>query len=281
MNGEVVAWVLFAAFLHALWNALLKNGTDVATDSVAMWVGGSIAVTPSLFFLPLPQGEVWGILGLSVAVHVAYYVTLVGAYTGGALSVVYPIMRGFAPALVALGSIPLLGETLTNSQVLSIALISAGVLTISGVWRMQHAVSSRALGYALLTAVLITAYTMIDGKGARRAPSPWSYAVWLMFLQGWAVLATALLLRRNTGAVVRNFVNLRGVFAGAVSILSYGIALWAMTRAPIGLVAALRETSVLFATMLGALLLKEHVPLSRWLGVAIVVVGVVSLRMLK
>jgi drug/metabolite transporter (DMT)-like permease len=281
MSGEIVAWVLFAAFLHAFWNALLKNSGDVATNSAAMWLGGSIAVTPFLFILPLPHGEVWGILALSVAVHVAYYIALVGAYKGGALSVAYPIMRGVAPALVALGSVPILDETLTAPQVFSIALICAGVLAISGIWKLQRAITARSLGFALLTALLIGIYTMIDGKGARLAASPWSYAVWLMFLQGWVVLAAALYLRRKTPVNWHTFVNFRGVFAGAMSILSYGIALWAMTRAPIGLVAALRETSVLFATLLGALMLKEEIPRSRWFGVAIVLAGVVSLRVLR
>lgn len=281
MSGEIVAWVLFAAFLHAFWNALLKNGTDVTTDSAAMWLGGSLAVTPTLFFLPLPQGQVWGILALSVAVHVAYYVALVGAYKGGALSVAYPIMRGAAPAFVALGSVPILGEALTASQIFSIAFICAGVLAISGVWKLQRAITARSLGFALLTALLIGVYTMIDGKGARLAASSWSYAVWLMFLQGWVVLAAALFLRRKTPTPWHTYVNFRGVFAGAMSILSYGIALWAMTRAPIGLVAALRETSVVFATLLGAFMLKEDIPRSRWIGVAIVLAGVVSLRVLR
>ncbi len=281
MSGEIVACVLFAAFLHALWNALLKKGTDVATDSAAMWLGGSLAVTPTLFFLPLPQGEVWGFLALSVAVHLAYYVTLVGAYRGGALSVVYPIMRGVAPGLVALASASVLGESLSAAQLISIALICAGVLAISGVWRLHNAITARTFSFALATAALIAVYTMIDGKGARLAASPWSYAVWLMFLQGWVVLFAALYLRRKTGFFWAEFVNFRGVFAGAISILSYGIALWAMTHAPIGLVAALRETSVLFATLLGAFMLKETIPTSRWLGVAIVVAGVASLRLVK
>jgi drug/metabolite transporter (DMT)-like permease len=281
MSGEIVAWVLFAAFLHAFWNALLKKGADVTTDSAAMWLGGSLAVTPTLLFLPLPHGEVWGILALSVVVHVAYYVALVGAYKGGALSVAYPIMRGVAPAFVALGSVPLLGEALSAHQLFSIALICLGVLAISGIWKLQRAISARSLGFALLTAFLIAIYTVIDGKGARLAASSWSYAVWLMFLQGWVVLGAALYLRRKTPINWRIFVNFRGIFAGAISIISYGIALWAMTRAPIGLVAALRETSVLFATLLGALMLKEAIPRSRWFGVAIVLAGVVSLRVAR
>jgi drug/metabolite transporter (DMT)-like permease len=278
VTGELVACVLFGAFLHALWNALLKKGNDVAVDSAAMWVGGAIAVVPFLFFLPTPSGIVWYFLAASIVVHVAYYIALVGAYEGGALSVAYPIMRGAAPAMLMLVSASVLGEPLSAPQVLCILGITLGVFTISGVWQLQRTITKKSLGYALLTAAFIAAYTVIDGKGARAAASPWGYAVWLMFLQGWFVLAAAFHLRRKKGVTLRAFITRRSLFGGAASILSYAIALWAMTRAPIALVAALRETSVLFATLLGAWMLQERVPAGRWLGVAMVVAGVIGLR---
>jgi drug/metabolite transporter (DMT)-like permease len=279
VTTPILLFVLFAAFLHALWNALLKKGNDPVVDTAAIWAGSALSVAPFLFVLPLPARETWWLLSGSIVVHLAYYFTLVQAYKRGALSAVYPIMRGVAPVFVTLVSLAGFGEPLRSAHVFAIALICAGVLAVSGVWQRRAGMSSATFAFAVLTALLVAAYTLIDGQGARRAGNALSYLVWLAFLQGVLVLGIAATLRRNALAATWAGVNKKtAVLGGAASSGAYAITLWAMTHAPVALVAALREVSVLFATLLGAWMLKERVSWQRWLGAGLVVVGVVMLR---
>ncbi len=278
MTVALIGWVLLAAFLHALWNALLKKGGDPVLDIAGVWLGGSIVVAPFIVFLPIPAAPAWPLLLLSIVVHLLYYFALIAAYRDGALSVVYPIMRGVAPALVTLSSAAVLGEPLSAVQMMSVAFICIGVLILSGIGTISLAISGRSLAAALATAALIAIYTVIDGKGARASTNAFSYVAWLAFLQGIIVACIALYLRRRNRPKWADFAKGRSLAGGAASVSAYAIVLWAMTQAPIALVATLRETSVLFAVLLGAWMLKENVPRLRWAGAILVVVGVVLLR---
>lgn len=164
---------------------------------------------------------------------------------------------------------------------LGIATVSAGVLAIGlgGVPGVDRAARRRSLRWALLTALTIVAYTLIDSTGARSAPTPWSYVAWLAAIEGPVLFAVV---HARHGRALRDYARDRGIAPmgiGLASMGAYGIALWAMTRAPVAMVAALRETSVLFALMIAAWLLKERVGMTRWAGAAAIVAGVAALRL--
>lgn len=281
MSWEVTLAVLFAAAVHAGWNALVKHGRDplLETTLIHGWVALPAWVAVTL--VPWPGTTAMLCLAASTAVHCVYYHALAGAYRSADLSFAYPIMRGSAPMFTALLGVVVLGERLSPLAWAGIATVCAGVLAI-GLARargIDPAARRRSLGWALLTAATIVAYTLIDSSGARSAPTPWSYVAWLAAVQG-PVMAGVVALRRGRALV--DYGRERGatpLLAGIASMLAYGIALWAMTRAPVALVAALRETSVLFALLIARGLLKERIGAMRWAGAASIVAGVFALRL--
>lgn len=288
MDTFVVLAVLFGALLHAGWNTLVKSSGDMQIDLVLVHALGAVAAIPLLVVIGLPPPAAWPFVAASLCVHVAYYVTLNGAYQHGELGLTYPIMRGSAPLLVALGSGLVLGEQLSLATWLGVAGVTAGVLTI-GLSRSGGSLQGhrRAIGYALTNAVMIAAYTFVDGQGVRASKaaggSPFSYVVLLFVLDGipypaWVWWRRSAEQRRAVIAYARRRWPL-ATLGGLASMGSYAIALWAMTRAPVAAVSALRETSVLFAAALSVLVLKERFGLQRAAGAAIIVAGVVALRL--
>jgi drug/metabolite transporter (DMT)-like permease len=269
--------VLFAALLHAAWNAMLKGGRDVLLDTAAIIGYAGLVMLPFLFVVPVPARDSWPYLGASMAAHAAYYALMINAYRTGDLSLVYPLMRGVAPLVTAVLGIAWLGEMPAALAWAGMLLISAGVVLLA-LRSAGHAPARAAVGYALANALVIAGYSLIDGTGARLAGSAWSYVVWLFVLDaipflGWLAasrgrsLADALWQRRRNGLI-----------GGGLSAGAYAISVWAMTQAPVALVASLRETSVLFATLIGARVLREKLNARRWAGVAAVVLGVIALK---
>ncbi len=291
LTWPVVAAVLLGALLHAGWNALIKSSADKPLDTALVHVLGSVLALPVLLVVGAPQPAALPYIGLSVLVHIGYFIALAGAYQHGELSLTYPIMRGLAPLLVALvagfGGASLLGGPPGAGAWAGVLAITLGVVLL-GLSRPAQALQHRkALLYALANAVLIAAYTVVDGLGVRTelaaGGSALRYVLLLFVLNS---LAYPLLVwrRRGTAGRAQALAYVRGrwplaALGSVASICSYGIALWAMTRAPVASVAALRETSVLFAALLGALLLKERFGLQRALGTAVIVGGVVALRL--
>jgi drug/metabolite transporter (DMT)-like permease len=269
--------VLFAALLHASWNALIKGGRDVLLDTSAIVVGAGLIALPLLFVVPVPARESWPFIAASVTIHLAYYYLLIAAYRVGDLSLVYPLMRGVAPLLTAVLGVALLGEVPSPFGWAGMLAISGGVFLLA--YRaLGHAPSRAAIGFALTNAAVIAAYTLVDGSGARRAGDAWGYIVWLFVLD---MLPFSLFMLATRRAQFLSFLRanaLRGLAGGALSAGAYAISVWAMTRAPVALVASLRETSVLFATLLGARLLRERLTARHWAGVVAVVAGVVALK---
>jgi len=214
---------------------------------------------------------------MSSTIHFGYYITLAQAYRSGDLSFAYPLMRGTAPLIVAvLGSI-FLRELPSVPMMLGIALISIGIMSIAFVQRRAHPPS--AAYWALANAVIIAAYTLVDGTGARVSGNPFAYVAWLIFLEGIPFLVWIVRRRgRPAFAYLRASARI-GLIGGACSLAAYGIVLWAMTRAPIAAVAALRETSVLFAALMGSLWLKEGFGWRRIAGAASVVAGIAALKL--
>ncbi|HET9023046.1 MAG TPA: DMT family transporter [Burkholderiaceae bacterium] len=269
--------VLFAALLHASWNAMIKGGGDVLLDTAAIVAGAGLVALPFIFFVPTPAIESWPYIGASVAIHIAYYYLMINAYRSGDLSLVYPLMRGVAPLITGVLGIVTLRELPGALNWLGMVLISAGVVALA-LRSVHHSPSGRAVGFALMNALVIAIYTIVDGTGARLAGDAWAYIVWLFVLD--AIPFTVYMLVRHRAAFVDvlNRRRTRGLVGGALSAGAYAISVWAMTKAPVALVASLRETSVLFATLIGARLLHEQLTPRRWAGVLAVVLGVVALK---
>jgi len=271
--------VLGAGFLHAGWNALLKSspGGDALLDTATVVAGSSLwglAVVP---FVPLPAAAAWPYMATSAVIHFGYYLTLPQAYRTGDLSFAYPLMRGTAPLIVALLGIAFLRELPTAPMALGILLISLGIVSIAFVQRRRH--PATAAYWAFANAALIAVYTLVDATGARASGNAASYVSWLIFLEGLPFLVWVVARRGQVAVRYLRSNTTRGLVGGAFSLAAYGIVLWAMTRAPVAAVAALRETSVLFAALMGSLWLKEGFGLPRLAGAVSVVLGIAALKL--
>ena len=277
MSLTISLAVLFAALLHASWNAMIKGGGDVLLDTAAIVAGAGLVAIPFLFVVPLPAVESWPYIGGSVAIHVAYYYLRINAYRSGDLSLVYPLMRGVAPLITGLLGVVALREMPGALNWLGMLLISAGVIALA-LRTVHHSPSGRAVGFALANAAVIALYTIVDGTGARLAGDAWAYIAWLFVLDAIPFTAYMLLRHRDAFVAALSERRTRGLVGGALSAGAYAISVWAMTKAPVALVASLRETSVLFATLIGARLLHERLTPRRWAGVLAVVLGVIALK---
>jgi drug/metabolite transporter (DMT)-like permease len=272
--------VLGAALLHAAWNAIIKSGRDPLLDTALVALGGSVVACPLLVAFGPPEAASWPYLAASVMIHVGYYATLAGAYRAGDMSHGYPIMRGSAPLLVALAAVLAFGERLSPGAWSGVLLICGGVLSLALVKDgAGRRVTGRATAWALANAVIIALYTLADGTGVRASGGAERYIVWLFFFMGLPFGLIVLALKR--GAFLRHAARhwWRGIAGAALSGISYGIALWAMTQAPVAIVAALRETSVIFGALIGAWLLKEGQLKPRLAGAAAVLAGLIALKL--
>ena len=283
MTWPVLLAVLFAALLHAAWNALVKSSTDKTADTALLHAMGALVAWPLLLYVGLPQPESWPFIAVSLTIHVGYYIALAGAYQHGEMGMTYPIMRGLAPLLVALGSAAVLGEVPSGAAWLGVMGITLGV-TLVGLAHPGQALHHRkALAFAFANAAIIACYTLVDARGARVSGNALAYVLLLCALDGlpYPVLVWWRRLPHERQALLH---YARGrwpvaTLGGVASFGSYGIALWAMTQAPVASVAAVRETSVLFGVLLGIFLLKEKFGKQRALGALVIVAGVMALRL--
>ncbi|QYE34694.1 EamA family transporter [Polymorphobacter sp. PAMC 29334] len=277
MDISVFAIVIFAAALHATWNAIVKGGSDTLLTTVLVTGAAALLATVCLPFLTAPARESWPFIAASAVFQIVYFVLVARAYHLADMSLTYPLMRGTAPLLVALASVIWLSEPLSASAWLGLGVICAGILSMAGA--IPRGANKAGIVLALGNAVVIAGYTLIDGAGVRRSHAPAAYTLWIFLLSGTALSAWALARSRRSfgGYVGRNW-HL-GLIGGAGTVGSYGLALWAMTVAPIAVVAALRETSILFGTAISALLLHERVGRARIVGVGIIATGAILLRL--
>lgn len=278
MSTAVLAVVLFSALLHAGWNAAVRASGDKLLASWQVVCGATLLSLPLLVWLPLPAPASWPWLLASGLIHVLYFALVARAYQGAELGLAYPLMRGTAPVLTAAAAALWLHETPTALGALGIALICAGVLALAGrAWRqgLQH---PGATGAALANAGVIALYTVVDGQGVRLAGHALAYTAWLFTLT--AVFTLPALLWWRGRAALRPAAGAWRVLllGGAGTLGAYSLVLWAMTRAPIASVAALRETSIVFAALIGALLLKEGLGRLRLASALLVCAGAVLLR---
>lgn len=286
LTWPVVLAVLFGALLHASWNAMIKSGHDKAVDTALVHFLGALIALPFMLWVGPPPAAAWPFIAMSLVIHIGYYIALVGAYQHGDLGLTYPIMRGFAPLLVALASGSLIGEVPTAAAWLGIVGIAVGVGLVGLAHPGEALHHRKALAFAFANAAIIALYTVVDGRGVRESVvddnGALRYVLMLFVLDGIAYPALVWL-RRNTvqRAQIVAYAKTRwpaAALGGSASIGSYAIALWAMTRAPVASVAALRETSVLFAAVLGTVLLKERFGVQRAVGTGVIVAGVMALR---
>lgn len=276
----VFAAVIGAAAMHAGWNAILKISIHpfLAANLVAFFAG--LIALPALVYFGFPARASWPYLAGSILVHIFYYWTLTEAYRHADMGQVYPIARGTAPLLTAVVSLVVLKEPIGLVAACGIAVLGAGIVYMAkaGGNRLSD-MNPAGVRYALLTAVIISTYTVFDGLGARAAGDAHSYVSAYFVIDGISVLAMALI-RFGARDVVASFRHCVAGFAGgAMSLGAYWIAIWAMTIAPIGIVAALRETSVLFAVGISTLILKERLSLPRVVACLLILGGIVLIRL--
>ena len=283
LTWPIIAAVLVGALLHAGWNALVKSSGDKALDMALVHLLGALGALPLLLWLGLPRAEAWPYIAASLFIHIAYYIAVVGAYQHGDLGLTYPIMRGFAPLLVALASAAWIGEVPSVAEWGGIIGISVGVALVGLAHPGDALHHGKALAFAFANAAIIACYTLVDGLGVRVAEDTARYVLLLFVLDG-IPYACGVWLRRSPAQRrdALRYARKRwpvATLGGAASLGSYAIALWAMTRAPVASVAALRETSVLFAAVLGTWVLKERFGLQRAIGTAVIVASVMALRL--
>lgn len=278
MSPDLIALVLFAAVLHAGWNALAKSGGSPLYSIAAYHLVTAAISLCLVWWVPLPSAQAWPYIVASVLIHNAYYYTLGQAYQSGDLSLVYPLFRGSAPLLVAGGAAWYAGEYLPGEAMTGVFLISIGLMSLALFGGPRLKASLPTLGWAMATSVLIAAYTVADGVGVRAAGNSLSYILWLFVFEALPIGTWLMLTRRREwlGFVARNRAQV--LAGGLASSFAYGLVIYAMALGPMALVSSLRETSVIFAALIGTLLLKEPFGRQRILAATLVALGVIVIR---
>ncbi len=280
MELHVFLAVLASALCHASWNAGLKMRVDPGVAITIVAIAGGLVAVPLLPITGWPARASWPHLTISTLLHVVYFKVLAEAYRAGDLGQVYPIARGSAPLLTAVGSLLILAEPVAATGAFGIVLLASGVLLLSvRPGTKLAALEKRAIVFALITAALISTYTLVDGRGARAAGDGHAYAVAFFLCNGAAMGLVGLAQQRREIRDAMSGGWLIPLGGGMLSFISYWVALWAMTMAPIALVAAVRESSVLFASAIGVIVLKEKLIGARIVAALLVVGGLALIRL--
>jgi drug/metabolite transporter (DMT)-like permease len=280
MDAFVFTAVLFAAACHAGWNATIKRGLDPLATTVLISIGAAVVAVVLLPIVGVPAVEAWPWCIASVLIHLFYFAALIESYRAGDMGQVYPIARGSAPLLTATATTVFVGERLGLLGWCGIVLLVAGVMLLSlRGGRDLARLDRRAVGFALFTAVTICAYSVVDGVGARLSGSPNAYSI-ALFTGIAPVMVVYALARRGREVIPAMGRNWRlGLAGGALQFGSYAVAIWVMTLAPIAIVAALRETSVLFGAAIAVIFLKEPLRASRIVAALMIVAGLALIRL--
>ena len=278
MSGSVILLVLGAAFLHATWNIIVKGGENKLYETAMNALGGGLGAMVLLPFLPLPDRAAWGFLALSCCCHLTYYLCIAAAYRVADLTLGYTIMRGTAPMLTAL-ALCLLGVPLGLAGWGGVILLCSGILTLALEQKLAHKGSLKGVLYSLRTSFVIMGYTLADGYGARLSGDSVSYTCWIFFLN---IFPLHIYVLARYGRDYLRYLRHRavpGISGGLCGLGSYGIAIWAMTLAPIALVAALRETSVIFGMIMAVIFLGERLTALRVTAILLVMAGAMIIRL--
>jgi drug/metabolite transporter (DMT)-like permease len=275
MSTAIFGLILLAAAFHATWNAIVKAGSNKFLTTVLVTASAAVLAMLLLPFFPMPHSASWVYILASTAIQILYFGMVAKIYHIADMGLTYPLMRGTAPLIVAVLATFLLNEKLDVHAWLGIITISIGILSMIFA---APKTGRKGIGLALLNAVLIAGYTLIDGHGIRLSGSPISYILWSFVLSGLIFFIFALKMQyRQMNDYFRSNWHV-GLVGGIGSFFSYGLALWAMTLAPVAIVAALRETSILFATLIAIFILKERVSIIRILSSCIILIGALILR---
>lgn len=283
MNSELLAICLglFSAVTLAAANMSVKMGSDILVGRTILSVSAALLILPAAFFVPLPDGATWAALLIAMPAHFAYQLCLIKAMQRADLSLIFPVMRGSAPLLTSAAALLLLGESLSllawSGLVIATLAVGAFALPPKGRGFRDHP-DGRALMWAVATAIGIALYNVADARGVRISPNPLTYIVWLFLLDAVLISSAALLVRRNALAQAIGMKWGYGVIAGALSILSFGSALYAFDLMETAKVSALRETAVVFAAIMGALFLGEGFGARRIVAALVLAGGLVLMQ---
>lgn len=281
MSPFIIGLVLLAALLHASWNAMAKSGGTPQFSIASYRLISALCCLPLLFLFPLPLAASWPMLLASAIIHTAYYVTLSMSYRSGDLSQVYPLFRGLAPVLVVLGAALFANEYLPSGAMIGIGLVSAGLISITFAGGAVGKIPAAALRWGLATSVLIAAYTVADGIGVRAAGNPFSYIIWLFVLEP-IPIGLWLLARDRAGWFGYMRAKPGKITAGAMAAATaYAMVIYAMGIAPMAMVSSLRETSVIFAALIGTLMFREPFGRQRIIAAILVCIGVMLIKILS
>ncbi len=276
LSLTVTLAVLAAAVTHAVWNAIAHGIKDQTLAFALIGVGGIVTAVPLVIVTALPRSPAWPYLLASVAIHVFYVLLLMQCYRLGEFSQVYPLARGVSPPVVTILAAVLVHEHLALLQVAGVVIVSAGLAFLVFAGRRP---GWGAFLAAVGTGLTIAAYTTVDGVGVRLSASPVGYIGWLILLESLCVPLFALIRRRDVLLKQPPRILLSGLAAGALSVLAYGLVLWAQTRGALAPIAALRETSVIFGAIIGTLAFREPFGRTRITATFFVVAGILLLNM--
>ena len=278
MSATVFFAILLAALLHAAWNAMVKSAGDKRASVTAVVMGHMPPAMACIPFVPLPDAASLPYILAGIALHFGYQLFLAISYRFGDLSQVYPLARGSAPLMVAVVSVVFLGVTFSQAEMLAILMIAIGIISLSLTRAADGLRNGRAAALALITGGFIAAYSLNDGLGARLAGTSLGFYAWLAVGNGLAWIAYVTIVQRRALAVWAPEVRVSFLVGGTASFAAYAIVTWAFTQAPIALVTALRETSIIFALLIGVLILREPLSLGKLASTTATLAGAVLLR---
>ena len=277
MENHVFFLVLFATIMHAVWNGMVKNHPDKAVAVAAIVFGHIPIAIIAIIFLPVPTKDCIPFIIASAIIHQGYQWYLLSAYQIGDLTKVYPIARGFGPLVATIISILILGVVLKNLIILSILLISFGIMILGLLDRGNK--NFKVVQFSLLTGFFIGIYSLVDGYGARTSLSPIVYMSWSFILSA-ALFPIILKIKNHNNIIQKVYKNGKLVFwvGGSLSFIIYTIVVWAFTKAPIPMVGALRETSIFFSIFIGYFFLKEKITPAKIFSIILILAGVIGLK---
>ena len=276
---HIIALVLLAAVLHATWNAVIKAGEDRALTMALVIGTGSVLALPVLLFVQAPAVESWLYLLLSFLLHVGYFFFLLQAYRVGDLSHVYPVARGAAPLLVAGGGAIFAGEVLSPGALAGLLLASLAIASFAFERGLAAPRQAKPFVFALVTAVFISSYTVTDALGVRVSGSPLGFIAWLFLISGFPLLGYAFVARPGAFAPYLRAHWKAGLIGGTFCALAYALVIWALNFGAMAQVSALRETSVVFAVVLGWIMLGEPFGARRAVAALLVALGITIMHL--
>ena len=279
MSLSVFLTVILAAALHAGWNAMVKGGKDKYLGTASVVIGQAVFAIPTLFFVPAPDPSSFMLILAGIGLHLGYQFFLMASYSAGDLTQVYPLARGSAPLIVALVSTVFLGLTLQPIELAAIGMIGLGIMSIALVGRSDGLHNRKAAALALVTGCFIASYSLVDGLGARAAGTALGFYGWLTIGNALAFCGIAAVTRPASLKRVPTEGLRMMLLGGGASYAAYALVIWSFTQAPIALVTALRETSIIFALLIGVFVLRERLSLAKVLSTMMVLAGVLMTRL--